>query len=167
MKYLVRSIKYYLYLLIILCVIIAVLVLTGIVESDISQMFVNGYDSLWQMALLIAVFAAIYPRFGYTSRMVHLPGSSEEIRPDVVSKMTALGYVVESEDAAAKDGTEPAKDGTEPAGEDICFRRRTALSRALKFWEDRITFTRVASGFEVEGITKDVVRIMNLFTDNF
>ena len=160
MKYLVRSIKYYLYLLIILCVIIAVLVLTGIVESDISQMFVNGYDSLWQMALLIAVFAAIYPRFGYTSRMVHLPGSSEEIRPDVISKMTALGYVVESGNAAAKDGTEPA-------GEDICFRRRTALSRALKFWEDRITFTRVASGFEVEGITKDVVRIMNLFTDNF
>lgn len=149
MKYIVRSVKYFVYLILVLCIIIAVLVIAGLVEADIRTMFVNGYDSLWQIALMIAVFAAIYPRFGYGSRMVHIPGSYEEIRGEVVSKMEALGYDVETEE-----------------GENLCFRRRSAVSRALKMWEDRMVFSRTATGFEVEGISRDLVRVTSLFEQN-
>ena len=62
MKYLVRAVKYFIYLMIILSLIIVVLIMTKMVESDISKMFVNGYDSLWQIALMMAVFALIYPK---------------------------------------------------------------------------------------------------------
>ena len=46
MKYIVRSLKYFVYLIVILTLIIVVLVLAGFVEGDLSKIFVNGYDSL-------------------------------------------------------------------------------------------------------------------------
>ena len=78
MRYLIRSVKYFVQLMVILCLIIAILIVAKVVDADISRIFVNGYDSLWQIALLMAVFAAIYPRFGYARRQAIVPGSDEE-----------------------------------------------------------------------------------------
>ena len=68
MKYFIRSVKYFFYLLVILAIIITALVLAGFVEADISKIFINGYDSLWQICLIMAVFSAIYPRVGLSTR---------------------------------------------------------------------------------------------------
>ena len=144
MKYIIRSLKYYCYLMILLTLIILALVLTGFVEADLSKMFVNGYDSLWQIALIMLGFAAIYPRFGFSKRTAHLYGSPEEIRPDVLRVMEALGYRLESE-----------QDGS------WSFRRRSGFSRTLKMWEDRITLTPSGAGLEVEGLTRDLVRVVS------
>ncbi len=144
MKYIIRSLKYYCYLMILLTLIILALVLTGFVEADLSKMFVNGYDSLWQIALIMLGFAAIYPRFGFSKRTAHLYGSPEEIRPDVLRVMEVLGYRLENE-----------KDGT------WSFLRRSGVSRALKMWEDRITLTSSGAGLEVEGLTRDLARVVS------
>ena len=144
MKYIIRSLKYYCYLIILLTVIILALVLTGFVEADLSKMFINGYDSLWQIALIMLAFALVYPRFGFSRRTAHVYGAPEEIRPDVVRAMEALGYRLEGE-----------KDGA------WCFLRRSGLSRALKMWEDRITLTPTGAGLEVEGLTRDLSRIVS------
>ncbi|MBO6160707.1 MAG: hypothetical protein J6O01_04415 [Bacteroidales bacterium] len=144
MKYIVRSLKYYCYLLLLLVIIIAALVLTGFVEADLSKMFVNGYDSLWQIALIMLVFAIIYPRFGFSRRTVHLYGSPEELRPTILKVMEDLGYRLAQE-----------QDGT------YGFLRRSGLSRALKMWEDRITIAPSGAGLEVEGLTRDLSRIVS------
>ena len=144
MKYLIRSVKYFCYLIILLALIILALVLTGFVEADLSKMFVNGYDSLWQIALIMLVFALIYPRFGFSKRTAHVYGSPEELRPDVMKVMEGLGYRLECE-----------KDGG------YQFLRRSGLSRALKMWEDRITMTTGGAGLEVEGLTRDLARIVS------
>ena len=144
MKYIIRSLKYYCYLILLLTLIILALVLTGFVEADLSKMFVNGYDSLWQIALIMLGFAAIYPRFGFSKRTAHLYGSPEEIRPDVLRVMEVLGYRLENE-----------KDGT------WSFLRRSGVSRALKMWEDRITLTPSGAGLEVEGLTRDLARVVS------
>ncbi len=144
MKYIIRSLKYYCYLMILLTLIILALVLTGFVEADLSKMFVNGYDSLWQIALIMLGFAAIYPRFGFSKRTAHLYGSPEEIRPDVLRVMEVLGYRLENE-----------KDGT------WSFLRRSGVSRALKMWEDRIMLTPSGAGLEVEGLTRDLARVVS------
>ena len=99
MKYLVRALKYFVYLFIILALLIAVLVLTKVVDGNLSTMFVNGTDSLWQIALVMAVFALIYPRFGYSTLPLHMGGSTEEIAPVVKKAMDARGYVPSKEDA--------------------------------------------------------------------
>lgn len=144
MKYFIRALKYYAYLLILLVIIILVLVLTGFVEADLSKMFVNGYDSLWQIALIMLVFALIYPRFGFSKRTAHIYGSPEELRPDIMRVMEGLGYRLEDE-----------KDGS------LRFRRRSGFSRALKMWEDGITLSPTGAGMEVEGLTRDLSRIVS------
>ena len=144
MKYLIRSVKYFCYLILLLALIILALVLTGFVEADLSKMFVNGYDSLWQIALIMLVFALIYPRFGFSKRTAHLAGSPEELRPDVMRAMERLGYRLESEQAGS-----------------WSFLRRSGFSRALKMWEDRITLTTGGAGLEVEGLTRDLARIVS------
>ena len=144
MKYIIRSLKYYCYLIILLTLIILALVLTGFVEADLSKMFINGYDSLWQIALIMLGFAALYPRFGFSKRTVHLYGSPEELRPDIVKVMDVLGYRLENETDSS-----------------WSFLRRSGMSRALKMWEDRITLTASAAGLEAEGLTRDLVRVVS------
>ena len=143
MKYLIRAIKYFFYLLIILTLILSALVLTNFVEADVQAMFRNGYDSLWQIAAFTGVFAILYPRFGFSSRMAHLYGAPEETRPIVMKVMENHGYRLESEE-----------------GETMKFIKRNAVARAIKMYEDTITLSRSAAGYEIEGLTKDVVRII-------
>ena len=142
MKYLVRVIKYFIYITVIVTVILTVLVLLKLVSPDINVMFRNGYDSLWQIALAFLGVSSFYPKFGYTSRGVILPGEPEEIRTGIKDYMLDRGYELEKEE-----------------GEDMTFRLASGLKRAAKMWEDRVTFSRYVSGYYIEGITKEVTRI--------
>lgn len=144
MRYLIRSVKYFVQLMVILSLIIAILIVAKVVDADISKIFVNGYDSLWQIALLMAVFAAIYPRFGYAKRQAIVPGSDEETAPVLEKVMTAFGYEKESR-----------SDGV------LAYRKRSVADRLMRLWEDRITVSRFVSGYEFEGPNKDVVRLIN------
>ena len=144
MKYLIRALKYFVYLTIILVLIILILVKLKLANADLSQMFVNGYDSLWQIALIIAAFSAVYPKFGFSSRPARLAGSDSEIRPGVMEVMDEHGYKLEMEE-----------DGR------MSFVKRAPFSRAMKMWEDRITLSRTIDGYSVEGLTKDIVRIIS------
>ncbi len=148
MRYFIRSVKYFVQLMVILALIIAVLVLAKIVPGDISKIFVNGYDSLWQIALLMAAFAAIYPRFGYARRQAVVPGSDEEALPVLDSVMRAHGYEKEQR-----------TDGK------LCYRKKAVGDRLTRLWEDRITASRCVTGYELEGIGRDVIRILNALRD--
>lgn len=148
MKYLIRSAKYFLKLTIILVLIIVILSMTRLIDSDISKMFVNGYDSLWQIAILMAVFSLVYPRFGYMRRNAIVPGSFDEVLPIVMSAMERLGYERESLE-----------------GENLTFRKRGIGPRIVRSWEDRISLERMVSGFEVEGLGKDVMRVKYALED--
>ena len=142
MKYLVRALKYFFYLAIILILVIVALILLGMVETDIDAMFVHGSRSLWQMAGILVIFAAIYPKFGFTRRMVHLGGAYEDTRSDVIKVMQARGYVLISE-----------QDNV------LRFRPRSVPARVLKMLEDTITLSWTFGGYEIEGLTRDVARL--------
>ena len=144
MKYLKRSVKYFFYYVILLVIIILVLVAFKIVEADLSKMFVNGYDSLWQIALVFAAMAAAYPRFGFSTRSAYMPGETAALLPIIKQVMDEHGYKMTEQDA----------DGN------LKFRKRSPLTRMLKMGEDTLTFTRTATGYDVEGITKDMVRVV-------
>lgn len=142
MKYLIRSAKYFVYLLIVLSIIIFALVTFKVVDSNIETMFVHGYDSIWQMALIIAVFALLYPRFGYTRRDIHMGGGeTPQLRAKVAALMERRDYKLKSED-----------------GDTLTYIKRAPFARAMKMFEG-LTFTRTIDGYEVEGLTKEVIRI--------
>lgn len=142
MKYLIRSIKYYIYLVLVLVVVVTILYLLKFIQGNIEDFFVNGYNSLWQMALIITVFAGVYPRFGYGKRVVHVSGPHEKSLPKVEEYMNAKGYIKHSDD-----------------GEVIKFRKASFLARLASTFEDTVTFGRTAAGYEIEGRTKEIVRI--------
>ena len=143
MKYFVRAVKYFFYFTILFAVIMAALVFIGAVPSDVGKMFRDGYKSLWQIALLFAFVAAFYPRFGFIKRSAMIKGEYSDIRGGIIEYMEARGYRLESEN-----------------GENLTFRLRSKFSAIAKMLEDRITMTRELGGFEVEGLTKEVVRIV-------
>ena len=145
MKYLVRVLKYYIYIVVIMSLILVLLSLLGLTGgSSIDEIFRNGYDSLWQIALMFLIVAAVYPKFGFNRRSVIIPGEYGEIRDGVVKYMEEKGYVLETEKE-----------------ENLTFRAKSPLRRATRMFEDRVTFTRDLGGFLVEGITKDIVRIIS------
>ena len=134
--------------MVILAIIIAILIVAKVVDSDISKIFVNGYDSLWQIALMMAVFAAIYPRFGYAKREAVVPGDDEQAGAVLNRVMAAHGYEKENR-----------TDGV------LAYRKRSAGDRLTRLWEDRVTVTRSMTGYELEGSNKDIVRLINALRD--
>ena len=144
MKYLVRAIKYFAYLAIILCIFIVLLSVFGLVGNSLDEIFRDGAQSLLKIAGILVIFAAIYPRLGFGTRNVFIPGAYDEIRGGIVDVMHDRGYVLEAEE-----------------GENLKFRIQSPVTRVFRMFEDRITFTRLATGFELEGPSKDLVRIIS------
>lgn len=145
MKYLIRVLKYFVFITVVMTLILLVLAVAGVVPKDIDAMFRNGWDSVWQIALMFLVVSAIYPRVGFCKRGAIIPGTYEEIRPGLVRYMAEHGYEIEKEE-----------------GENLTFRCKSPIQRVLKLLcEDRIRFERDRAGFYVEGRTKDVVRIIS------
>ena len=143
MKYIVRAVKYFIYICVLVTIILSVLVLAHFVSSDINVMFKEGWKSVAKIALVFAGIAAIYPLFGYRKLLAGVLGELGGLRDGVVKCMEERGYRLESED-----------------GETMKFRSRSVLNRIFRVWEDRITVTKTLGGFEVEGLSRDVARIV-------
>lgn len=142
MKYIVRALKYFVYISLIVTIIMLILVALKLVSPDVNVMFREGWGSILKIALMFLAVSAIYPKFGYAKRGVRITGSYSEIRDGVVAFMEERGYELETEE-----------------GENMTFRLRNKFNRAARTWEDRITLTRELAGFYMEGISKDVARL--------
>lgn len=137
-RYIIRSVKYFLYLIIIMTLLLAILVLLGLAEADPAEIFVGGYSSYWKIGLAFLALAAIYPRFGYSKNEII---SGVELKPLILSVMDSRGYKLRSEE-----------------GDTMVFIKRSPLDRALRMWEDAISFTKTEAGYDIEGHTKETVR---------
>lgn len=142
MRYALRAVKYFIYLCVLVAIMIGILIAVGYAEADINSLFKKGYESLLMIAVMFAALSAIYPLFGFMKKSVIIPGEYSEIRDTVVNTMNERGYDLESEE-----------------GENMTFRKRGSAARLLKMFEDRITLERDITGFRMEGLRKDVVRL--------
>ena len=131
MRYFIRSVKYFIYLSVLIVIIMALLVLIKAVEPDIGTMFRNGYDALWQIAVLFAAVAA-----------AAMEGSWDDNRGEIKKYMENHYYSLEK-----------ARPGL------MTFRHNGTVSRISRMYEDRITIASTGEGVTVEGLRKDVLRI--------
>ena len=141
MKYIIRSIKYFIYFALLTTVIICALVMTGLAEGDIDTMFRGGSSAIWKMALFFVAIAAVYPKVGFITRRISTDKNWNEIRNEAVHFMKERSYELESEESGK-----------------ITFRHRGTLDKLKRMYEDRITITSKEDGFEMEGLRKDVFR---------
>ena len=142
MKYLIRSIKYFIYFSLMCTVIVSVLVLIGAVEGDINSIFEEGYTSLGKIAIFFALVAAVYPKVGFINRGISSAKEWSEVRNDVIEYMRERQWDLESEG-----------DGV------ATFRVRGVAAKLSKMYEDRITVTKSSDGYQMEGHRKDVMRL--------
>ena len=141
MRYFIRAVKYFIYFILLFVVIMAVLVLTGAAEGDISTMVRGGYSALWKIAVIFAVISTIYPSVGFIRKEAMIPGSWEEDKDIIKEFMGGRGYVLETEDTG------------------IMSFRKTGMSRFTRMYEDRVTLSAKIGGVEIEGMRKDVLRL--------
>ena len=144
MKYLVRSLKYFVWFSLIFTIIMLIMTVLDVVEADPDLMFRDGMKSIWQIAALFFVFALVYPLTGFRKQEAVVPGEWKDVRNKVVSYMESKGYDLESEE-----------------GEMMTFRLHSLVGRAFKMFEDRITMTKSPMGVEVEGLRKVIVRVIS------
>lgn len=141
MKYIIRAVKYFVYICVIVVIILTVLVLLKAVSPDINVMFNNGWKSVGMIAVMFAAVSAFYPMFGYTKRLATVLGDLSGLRKGIVEYMEDRKYVLESEDDTK-----------------MTFRARSVMHRII--WDDRITIEKSLGGFYVEGVSREVAKIV-------
>jgi len=142
MKYLIRAVKYFLYICFLISITITVLVLCELLSSDINVMFINGWKSVGLIAAAFAGASALYPLFGYTKRSVEALGEQEELKDSVIAYMESRNYLLEKREEGV-----------------MYFRSKSIANRIARVWEDRITITDELGAFRLEGLSKDVTRL--------
>ncbi len=120
--------------------IILVLIIIGAVEGNINEIFVDGYNSLWKIAIFFAVISAIYPKFAFISRRLDIQGDWDTIRRTAADYFGERGIEVENE-----------------TDDKITFRRRKLAGRLAKMCEDRITLCKTDDGYVLDGMRKDII----------
>ena len=143
MKYIVRAVKYFIFICVFVAIILLLMVLLHMTSSNINEMFKEGWTSVGKIAAVFALISAVYPIFGYRKILAGVLGELDGLRDGVVSCLEERGYRLESED-----------------GESMTFRSRSLLKRIFRVWEDRITVSKTLGGFEVEGLSRDVAHIV-------
>lgn len=151
MKYIVRSLKYLVYFVLIfcLCILIIRVAMHG-QDVPLAEMFEEG--AFLKIAAIFVFFAAVYPLVGYKKGRLTLDGSWEEYHNVVVETMKNAEYsLVSDEDGVMK------------------FRSDRVALRISRMWEDAITFTPAADGIhvEVDGRYRDTTRVISAIYYNY
>ena len=150
MTYIRRALKYFIQMTLIVTVIILVLMWAGVVSWDLNVAFQHGMKSVWWILAIFAVISLSYPFFGYQKRKIHVNGDPALARDGIVEALKIRGYVPESE-----------ADGV------LKFHLSSPVNRAFRFWEDTITLTPVLDGWEAEGLSRDLVRVVSSIEQYF
>ena len=143
MKYLIRSLKY-LYFLVIFFIIVGLLFLwqyTKNTDITFSGLFREG--SLPKLVIFFLLVAAIYPALGFVKRKFHLNGDYAKYAGTIENTLKDAGYEIGSKD-----------------DEKVVFRHRKAITRLTRMYEDAIVFDLREDPIVVDGLRKDVDRIL-------
>ena len=144
MTYLRRALKYFIQICLLFGLIIGILMLSGMVSKDVSVAFQHGWTSVWWILALFAAMSLAYPFFGYQKRKIQVKGDPALAKDGIVEALKIRGYVLDNE-----------QDGV------LTFKLASPVARAFRMWEDRITLTPVLGGFEAEGLSRDLVRVVS------
>ena len=144
LKHLRRALKYFIQITLLFGVIIGILMLSGMASTDIDTAFRSGWKSVQLILAAFALMSLIYPFFGYGKRTVHATGDPATHWKTIDEALDNRGYVFAGE--------------TPEGGRK--FHLKSGVSRVARLWEDTITINPVLGGFQAEGLTRDLVRVV-------
>ncbi|MFI3330496.1 MAG: hypothetical protein R3Y38_01660 [Rikenellaceae bacterium] len=136
--YILRAVKYFISLIILLGLIFALMFLSG---QNANGQLIHTLTSSKGLLLALAIIAlsATYPYFGYTVRAIRC-----RVKEETITKVFELcGYELK---ARGEDG-------------ELTFRAQSIIKRAKTLGEDKITLKLEDKQMIISGIRKETVRI--------
>lgn len=143
-KYFTRVAKYFVYLIIVFTLVIAIFSLTsGQQGFKYTNLFQPGTG--WQIALFLVVMSLIYPLFGFAVKKVYLNKSYEQDKEKIkdVFERNRFKLVCEGK-------------------EFVQYRHSSPFLRFMRMFEDTITVNFSDNPIKLEGLRKDVYRISRM-----
>lgn len=150
-KYIIRTLKFFLFCIIILAIFI--LIMTAITpEYSFSSVFAPEAEggmfkdgSFLKIFAVFLLFSCIYPALTYVKKEVLIEGSFEEHRDTIAEQFGSLGYIFDSED-----------------GESVTFRQKSGFRRFMRLYEDKVSITKGESPLFLSGSRKELIRLSGL-----
>lgn len=145
MKYLIRSIKYLIYFVLIFFLIVGLIYFFSTQKQSglsFTEMFQEG--SFPKLAIFFLAVAVIYPALGFGKRNLYLNGDYSKYADIIDSAMRDLDY----EKASEEEGK-------------VIYRCTSHSKRLGRMYEDAITFDVSDNPVVIEGFRKDTTRVLS------
>lgn len=143
MKHLIRSVKYFFYILVLATLALSIMVFLQGGKFDVDTLFVQGMRSVYTILGIFAFVAAFYPALAYQKRKLYTDKNFEQLKPEIERIMEAKRYRKEKDENGL-----------------ITFIASSTGTRLIRMYEDRITFEYADGTITAEGHRKDLVRIL-------
>ena len=137
MKYLIRSVKYFIALCVLYLIIMALMLLTNTSVLTPSETFSALVHSTRGQVLIVAVvlLSALYPKFGFIRRQ-------EKNREQILNAFVSEGF-------------KPVRESEH----EMVFRADSLFKRLTLLFEDEIRVTQTGEWITIEGIRRGVARV--------
>lgn len=135
MKYVVRSLKYLVKLLILLTLLMVLMLYSNTSTLSFDNFFADFFSrpQTWLLLAVVVVWSAFYPRVEFVKRAAQATLRTDKI--GIIDAMRAGGMTLEEE--------------TEDR---MVFRGEAPFRRLWWLWEDRVTLTQLTDGMvDIEG----------------
>ena len=140
-QYLIRFVKYVIYLGIILLAMLSLIFYTSN-HGELTHFWELIHPSnYWQVALFLVAFAAIYPFVGFVQHKVYLNRSFEQDRDTLIEVILQAKYQIVSD-----------------LDQKIVFRPKSAITRLMRMYEDKIFLDYSDNPIVLQGMRRDVSR---------
>ncbi len=139
MKYLIRSVKYFLYLVVFFSILVSIMFYTSTRPEGVTIFDMFKGNEL-KLALFFIAFAGVYPLIGYSKRAMHVSNIKEN-KAAIIELFTNAKYYVESD-----------------SNNVIVFRLKSPIIRLLRTYEDAVIVDYSENPASIEGLRKDVLR---------
>lgn len=140
-KYLIRSVKYFVALCVLLVAIMALNRAMGSTLTMRETFYVMFHTTRGLLLpVVVVVLALCYPRFGFIVRRVE--GDTELDREQIVNAFRSAGFSLRREE-----------EGT------LFFRADGFVQKLLLLWEDEIRVSQYGQWIELDGIRRGVARV--------
>ena len=138
MKYLIRSVKYFIALCVLYLIIMALMLLTNTSVLTPSETFSALVHSTRGQVLIVAVvlLSALYPKFGFIRRQ-------------------EIGSLRKILNAFVSEGFKPVRESEH----EMVFRADSLFKRLTLLFEDEIRVTQTGEWITIEGIRRGVARV--------
>lgn len=140
-KRVVRSVKYFVKLVLLLAAIYGLLFLTGTSRISAEAFFPEVFSTYrgWAMIAALVLLAALYPSFGFVRRTVRADFVQD--RENILKAFAADGYTAVS-----------------VTGQRMVMRAASPVRRLTSMYDDTVTVIPGGEGIVIEGIRKEAVR---------